>query len=140
MTCGSASPTAAARSAARWCGCRKQSIRKTGKPKTDRLNPDPAKRTRPLIGIQVVKDFVAAGPNKWSGIIYNADDGHTYRAHLILRGARTARLEGCMLVVLCIGHTWHRLDANTAAGAGSSRTAARPGPDMRAALRGPLWR
>ena len=113
---------------------------KTGKPKTDRLNPDPAKRTRPLIGLQVVSDFVAAGPNKWTGIIYNADNGHTYRAHLILRGPRTARLEGCMLVVLCMGHTWHRVGANTAAGAGASRTAARPVPDMRVALRGPLWR
>jgi hypothetical protein len=34
---------------------------RTGKPKTDRRNPDPAKRSRPLIGIQVVSDFVPTG-------------------------------------------------------------------------------
>ena len=27
----------------------------TGKPKTDKLNPDPAKRARPLIGLQVAR-------------------------------------------------------------------------------------
>lgn len=100
----------------------------TGKPKTDRLNPDPAKRTRPLIGLQVVKDFVPSGRQRWMGTIYNADNGNTYRAHLILRGPRTARLEGCMLVVLCMGHTWHRIDRETATDAG----------DLRTALRGPF--
>ncbi len=84
--------------------------RATGKSKTDRLNPNPAKRTRPLIGIQVVHDFVPNGSSRWSGTIYNADNGHTYRAHLIVLGPRTIRLEGCMLVVLCMGHTWRRVD------------------------------
>ncbi|HZD92253.1 MAG TPA: DUF2147 domain-containing protein [Pseudolabrys sp.] len=82
---------------------------KTGQPKTDKLNPDPAKRTRPLIGIQVAQGFAPAGARRWTGTIYNADDGHTYRAHLIVRDPRTIRLEGCMLVVLCMGHTWHRV-------------------------------
>jgi uncharacterized protein (DUF2147 family) len=91
----------------------------TGKPKTDRLNPDPAKRARPLIGIQVVHDFVPTGTRKWSGAIYNADDGHAYRAHLTVLGPRTIRLEGCMLVVLCMGHTWHRIDSDLAASAGA---------------------
>jgi uncharacterized protein (DUF2147 family) len=80
----------------------------TGKPKTDKLNPDPAKRARPLIGLQVVQGLTASGPNKWSGLIYNADDGHTYRAHLQIHDSGTARLEGCMLRVLCKGHVWTR--------------------------------
>ena len=50
---------------------------KTGKPKTDKLNPDPAKRARPLIGLQVVHAMAPSGPNSWTGRIYNADDGHT---------------------------------------------------------------
>jgi uncharacterized protein (DUF2147 family) len=35
--------------------------RKTGKPKTDALNPDPAKRTRPMLGLQVVNGLAPSG-------------------------------------------------------------------------------
>ncbi|HEU5018008.1 MAG TPA: DUF2147 domain-containing protein [Pseudolabrys sp.] len=83
---------------------------RTGALKTDKLNPDPAKRSRPLIGLEVATGFVPNGPQRWSGTIYNADDGHVYRANLIVKSARTARLEGCMLVWLCMGHIWHRVD------------------------------
>ena len=34
----------------------------TGKPKTDKFNPDPAKRSRPLIGLQVVQRLAPTGP------------------------------------------------------------------------------
>jgi uncharacterized protein (DUF2147 family) len=98
---------------------------RTGKPKTDRRNPDPAKRARPLIGIKVVNDFVPTGPRQWSGTIYNADDGHTYRAHLTVLGPRTIRLKGCMLVVLCTGHTWRKVDGSLAANAGGLHTRGR---------------
>ena len=82
--------------------------RSTGKPKTDKHNPDPAKRARPLIGLQVARGMAPSGPNKWSGRIYNADDGHTYQASFEVEGASTAKLEGCVLMVLCKGHTWTR--------------------------------
>jgi uncharacterized protein (DUF2147 family) len=81
--------------------------RATGRPKTDRQNPDPNKRARPLIGLPVMK-MAPNGRDRWSGTIYNADDGHVYRAHLTVTDAHTAVLEGCMLVVLCRGHTWTR--------------------------------
>lgn len=109
---------------------------KTGLPKTDRRNPDPAKRTRPLIGIQVVHDFVPTRARKWSGKIYNADDGRTYRAHLTVLDRRTIRLEGCMLVVLCMGHTWRRVDGDIAAGDGAPRGAALRAPKPPPAPRG----
>ncbi len=98
----------------------------TGQPKTDRRNPDPAKRARPLIGLQVVNGFVPSGSRQWSGTIYNADNGHTYRARLIVLDPRTIRLEGCMLVVLCMGHTWRRVDGGMAASAGALHADARP--------------
>jgi uncharacterized protein (DUF2147 family) len=81
--------------------------RSTGRPKTDKLNPDPSKRARPLIGLQVTS-LTASGPDKWSGEIYNADDGHTYQASFKVQSARTAKVEGCVLSVLCKGHTWTR--------------------------------
>ena len=82
----------------------------TGKPKTDKLNPDPAKRTRPLVGLQVAYALAPSGPNTWSGRIYNADDGHTYKARLKVESEGVAKVEGCVLSVLCKGHTWTRAD------------------------------
>lgn len=82
--------------------------RTTGKPKTDKLNPDPAKRRRPLLGLQVINGMTPNGPNKWSGAVYNADDGHTYTAHLDIESESRAKLVGCVLTVLCKQHIWKR--------------------------------
>lgn len=80
----------------------------TGKPKTDKHNPDPAKRSRPLLGLNVVHGLMPSGPDKWSGRIYNADDGNTYQAHLQVQGEHAAKVEGCVLGLLCKSHTWTR--------------------------------
>jgi len=79
----------------------------TGKPKTDTLNPDPAKRSHRLLGLQVVHDLAPSGPNKWSGQIYNADDGNTYSAHMMPDG-NTAKVQGCVLGFLCKTQYWKR--------------------------------
>jgi uncharacterized protein (DUF2147 family) len=81
---------------------------KTGKPKTDALNPDPAKQARPMIGLQVVNGLTPSGADRWSGSIYNADDGKTYSANMQLTGDSTAKVEGCVLGILCKGQTWKR--------------------------------
>ena len=88
--------------------------RTTGKPKTDKRNPNPSKRSRPLIGLRVAS-LKASGPNHWSGRIYNADDGHIYQAHLLVKDDSTLRLQGCVLDVLCRGHTWKRTEMRHAA-------------------------
>ena len=75
---------------------------------TDTNNPDPAKRSRPLLGLQVVHGLALNGSDTWSGQIYNADDGHTYQANLKVQGANAARVEGCVLKILCKGQTWKR--------------------------------
>ncbi len=80
----------------------------TGKPKTDKRNPDPAKRARPLLGLQVVHGLTPSGANTWSGLIYNADDGKTYQAHMKVQGSNAAHVEGCVLMVLCKGQIWKR--------------------------------
>jgi uncharacterized protein (DUF2147 family) len=82
----------------------------TGKPKTDKHNPDPAKRMRPLIGLQVATGLTPSGPNIWSGSIYNADDGRTYKAHLTVQRDGVARVKGCVLAVLCKAHMWKRVN------------------------------
>src|SRR6266702_5354459 len=47
----------------------------TGKPAIDDKNPNPALAKRPMIGLVLFSGMRASGPNKWSGTIYNADDG-----------------------------------------------------------------
>lgn len=84
----------------------------TGKPKTDKLNPDPAKRERPIIGLRVAFGLAPTGENSWTGLVYNADDGQTYKAHLTMVDSRTAKLEGCVLDVLCKAKGWVRVASN----------------------------
>ena len=82
--------------------------RTTGKPKTDKENPDASKQRRPLIGLQVISGMQARGEDTWRGQIYNADDGKTYSASLELKSNARARVEGCVMSVLCKAQTWTR--------------------------------
>ncbi|MDR3420722.1 MAG: DUF2147 domain-containing protein [Xanthobacteraceae bacterium] len=80
----------------------------TGQPWTDKNNPDPAERGRPLVGVTVLYNMVPDGPGKWSGTLYNTDDGHTYPGHLLDIDPRTIRIEGCALGI-CGGKNLSRI-------------------------------
>jgi uncharacterized protein (DUF2147 family) len=81
----------------------------TGKPKLDKNNTDASKRTRPLIGVPIVLSMKPNGANKWSGQVYNAEDGKTYSGNIIEQGASSLKLEGCALGgLVCKGQTWTR--------------------------------
>jgi uncharacterized protein (DUF2147 family) len=82
----------------------------TGKPKTDKRNPNQDKRSRPLLGVQVVQGMAPTGANKWSGEIYNADDGKTYQAHVMVLSENAMQVQGCVLGFLCKSQTWTRAD------------------------------
>jgi uncharacterized protein (DUF2147 family) len=79
----------------------------TGKPEIDDKNPDPAQAKRPIIGLRLFSGMRPAGPNKWSGKIYNADDGKTYASSISVTGPRTLRVEGCV-GAFCGGEDWTR--------------------------------
>jgi uncharacterized protein (DUF2147 family) len=79
----------------------------TGRPQVDDKNPNPALRNRPMIGLPLFSGMQATGPNRWSGQIYNADDGSTYVSHVSLAGPDMLRVEGC-IGALCGGETWTR--------------------------------
>ena len=79
----------------------------TGKAQLDDKNADPKLRTRPVVGIGLFVDMQAAGPNKWSGKIYNADDGKTYASTVTLVSSRSLNVRGCM-GTLCAGEDWTR--------------------------------
>ena len=79
----------------------------TGKPQVDDKNPNPALARRPMIGLPLFSGMRPSGPNKWSGQIYNADDGKNYESHISVAGPDALRVEGCV-GVLCGGESWTR--------------------------------
>ena len=79
----------------------------TGKPQVDDKNSNPALKKRPIIGLSLFSGMHPTGPGKWSGQIYNADDGSTYASNVSVTGSDTLRVEGCM-GALCGGETWTR--------------------------------
>jgi uncharacterized protein (DUF2147 family) len=81
--------------------------RATRKPEVDDKNPDPALAKRPMIGLPLFHDMRISGPNKWSGRIYNADDGGTYVSNISVSGPDTLRVEGCV-GMMCGGENWTR--------------------------------
>jgi uncharacterized protein (DUF2147 family) len=82
----------------------------TAKPKTDKNNADASLRNRPMIGVQIVLAMKPSGTaNKWTGQVYNAEDGKTYSGSLTLQDANTIRLEGCILGgLVCKASKWTR--------------------------------
>ena len=62
----------------------------TGKPARDR-------RDRPLTGLQILIGMQPDGPGKWSGRLYNEDDGQLYDGHLLELGPARVRIEGCAI-------------------------------------------
>jgi len=79
----------------------------TGKPAVDDKNPNPTLARRPMIGLPLFTGMRPVGPNKWSGQIYNADDGQSYASSVSLAGPQSLRVEGCV-GALCGGETWTR--------------------------------
>ncbi len=56
-----------------------------GTPRLDHNNPDAAKRSRPIIGLQIVNNFIFAGENVWKGgTVYDPKNGKTYRGKITL--------------------------------------------------------
>lgn len=80
----------------------------TGQPWTDKNNPDPALRRRPLVGLPVLWSLQPTSQGKWSGTLYNVENGNTYEGHLLDVGPRTIRIEGCAIGI-CGGQDLSRI-------------------------------
>jgi uncharacterized protein (DUF2147 family) len=79
----------------------------TGKPQVDDKNPNPSLRKRPMMGLALFNGMQPSGPNKWSGPIYNADDGNSYASNISVAGPDALKVEGCV-GALCGGENWTR--------------------------------
>ena len=76
----------------------------------DDKNPDPAKRTRPTLGMPVLMDLRANGPNRWDGALYNSNNGQTYTGGITMVAPNLVRVRGCVLGFLCGGEDWTRVE------------------------------
>lgn len=66
-----------------------------GTPIIDRKNPDPALKSRPLIGLQILEGFTSEGNNTWgNGTCYDPKSGKTYRGKIHLAAPDRLELRG----------------------------------------------
>lgn len=88
----------------------KAPLDKAGKPVTDAANPNPALRSRPVVGMTLIRDFKPAAAGRWTGgKIYDPKTGKTYASKLSANADGTLKVEGC-LSVICQAQTWTRAD------------------------------
>ena len=73
----------------------------------DDKNPDASKRGRPTLGMPVLLDMKQTEQNKWSGQIYNSEDGKTYDSYIALASADVLKVRGCFII--CMGEDWTRV-------------------------------
>lgn len=80
----------------------------TGGSGLDDHNPDPAQRSRKLVGVQILSATTPSGSG-YSGSLYNPNDGKTYSGSLTPNDANHVTVAGCVLSVLCKRQTWTRV-------------------------------
>lgn len=67
----------------------------TGGDTQDSKNPDPKLRSRDLVGLTILKNFVFEGGNSWTdGTIYNPKEGKTYSCKLTLIATNKLAVRG----------------------------------------------
>jgi len=66
-----------------------------GTPLLDRKNPDPGRKNRPIIGLQIMDGFTELGGNTWgNGTCYDPKSGNTYRGKIHLAAPDRLELRG----------------------------------------------
>lgn len=80
------------RCGAGYCGTIASTSTPAGK---DEKNPDPAKRNRSVLGIEVLFNMHKVAENVWAGKTYDAEDGQTYDAKISLQSEQALKIEGC---------------------------------------------
>jgi uncharacterized protein (DUF2147 family) len=89
----------------------------------DVYNPDPALRSRPLVGLVIASSFQKKGPTTWRGKLYSTLDGGTYEGTLNLLDKNRFTVVGCLFGnLLCDARTFYRV--GTQEGDGGPQTAA----------------
>jgi uncharacterized protein (DUF2147 family) len=72
----------------------------------DEFNPDPAKRSRPLLGHQLILGLQPTPEGRFEGQIYNAENGKSYSVSVWRDSSERLKVRGCMLSVFCATQAW----------------------------------
>ena len=91
----------------RICGRLVKSLVPIKGPPVDRNNPDPALRSRPIIGLPVLLGFDEED-QVWRGRIYDPRHGRHYRATLERIAPDRLKVRGC-IAVICRTIMWSRV-------------------------------
>ncbi|HTM99858.1 MAG TPA: DUF2147 domain-containing protein [Pedobacter sp.] len=83
---------------------------KSGKPKTDQKNPNANLRSKPILGLEILKDFVFEEGRWTGGSVYDPKTGKTYSCNLSLKEDGQLNMRGYIGVSL-IGRSesWKRV-------------------------------
>jgi uncharacterized protein (DUF2147 family) len=74
---------------------------------TDRNNPDPRLRGRPIVGLPILTGFVRSGSVWNGGRAYDPKSGRSYRSTLALNPDGSLKVTGCVLFI-CESRRWTR--------------------------------
>lgn len=77
-------------------------------PRSDVNNPERSRRSRPLVGLQILSGFDPAAAEWRDGKAYDPKSGRSYDASLRLNPDGSLRVTGCMLFV-CRSKRWTRI-------------------------------
>jgi uncharacterized protein (DUF2147 family) len=86
----------------------KESADARGWPYLDVQNGDHDKRARALLGHQLLMGLQKTPDGRFSGDIYNAEDGKFYSVSLWRESPATLKLKGCLIRPLCQTQTWQQ--------------------------------
>jgi len=90
-----------------------EELNEDGKPKMDKENPDEALKSRPILGLNLLKEFVYNVKSKeWvDGSIYDPDNGKTYDCYMWFEDdSNVLKIKGFVMGMRFLGRstTWKR--------------------------------
>ena len=83
----------------------------SGKQKLDKENPKKELKTKPIVGLEILKGFKYIGDKKWEGgTIYDPENGKTYDCNIAMKDNNTLKIRGYIGISL-LGRTtvWSRV-------------------------------
>lgn len=75
----------------------------------DAKNPKANLQGRNVVGTNMIT-MKPAGAKKWTGSLYNYQDGKTYSGTLTQTGENSLSLSGCVAAVFCRSQNWTRVN------------------------------
>ncbi len=92
----------------------KDTVNAEGRPLVDRYNPNPARRTTPICGLQVIGDVQKLPEGIWDqGWIYDPKTGSSYNVTLTLQGPDQLKVTGYKgIKLLSKSFVWTRAPAD----------------------------